>query len=144
MRSRISTLSAGEGPSSQTFWCRRCSEQSRSPRWMRVAVAVAEHLDLDVARLLEILFDVDRIVAEGGLGFGPGRLRAHATRSASVRATFMPRPPPPAAALMSTGIADVRGDALGLGLVRRRRLPSPGRKGCRGAWPCAWPRSCRP
>ena len=28
------TLSAGEGPSSQTFWWRRCSEQSRSPRWM--------------------------------------------------------------------------------------------------------------
>ena len=32
--SRSSALSAGEGASSQTFWCRRCSEQSRSPRWM--------------------------------------------------------------------------------------------------------------
>ena len=39
-----------------------------------VALAVAEHLDLDVARLLEVLLDIDRIVAEGGLGLGLGGL----------------------------------------------------------------------
>src|SRR5215510_13086395 len=31
---RAAAASTGEGPSSQTFWWRRCSEQSRSPRWI--------------------------------------------------------------------------------------------------------------
>src|SRR5881394_4667415 len=31
---RCLPLSAGEGASSTSFWWRRCSEQSRSPRWM--------------------------------------------------------------------------------------------------------------
>ena len=31
---RCSTFRAGELASSQTFWWRRCSEQSRSPRWI--------------------------------------------------------------------------------------------------------------
>ena len=35
-----------------------------------VALAVAEHLDLDVARALQIFFEIDRVVAEGGLGLG--------------------------------------------------------------------------
>ena len=38
----------------------------------RIAQPVAEDLDLDVARLLEIFLDIDRVVAEGGLGLGPG------------------------------------------------------------------------
>ncbi len=38
----------------------------------RGAPPVAEHLDLDVARLLEIFFDVDGLVAEGRFGLGPG------------------------------------------------------------------------
>jgi hypothetical protein len=67
-----------------------------------VALAVAENLDLDVARLLQVLLDVDGIVAEGGLGLGTGGLEAMTT-SASERATFMPRPPPPDDALMMTG-----------------------------------------
>ena len=36
----------------------------------RVALAVGEHLDFDVARVLEELLHVDLIVAERGLGFG--------------------------------------------------------------------------
>ena len=35
-----------------------------------VALAVAEHLDLDVARPLQIFLEIDRVVAEGGLGLG--------------------------------------------------------------------------
>ena len=35
-----------------------------------VALAVAEHLNLDVARFLQVFLKVDRIVAEGGLGLG--------------------------------------------------------------------------
>ncbi len=35
-----------------------------------VALAVAEHLDFDVARPREIFLEVDGVVAEGGLGLG--------------------------------------------------------------------------
>src|SRR5947207_5428998 len=35
------------------------------------ALAVAKHLDFDVARPLEIFFEIDRIVPERDLGFGP-------------------------------------------------------------------------
>ncbi len=98
-----SSLRAGEGVSSMIFWWRRCSEQSRSPRWHDAALAVAHHLHFDVAR-----------AARGSVRGRPHRRRrppsasARAVesalgRSSSVRATFMPRPPPPAAALISTG-----------------------------------------
>ena len=44
----------------------------------RAAAAVAEHLDFDVARLLQIFFQIDRGVAEGRFGFvGRGRQRQH-------------------------------------------------------------------
>ena len=36
----------------------------------RVALAVAEHLEFDVARVGEIFFHVDGVVAEGRAGFG--------------------------------------------------------------------------
>ena len=83
-----------------------------------VALAVAEDLHLDVARLLEVLLDVDGVVAEGGPGLGAGGRQRHRQIVFGVRATFMPRPPPPAVALMITGIADLGGDALRL--ARRR------------------------
>ena len=35
-----------------------------------LALAVAEDLDFDMARLLEIFLEIDRVVAEGRLGFG--------------------------------------------------------------------------
>jgi hypothetical protein len=66
------------------------------------ALAVAQHLDLDVARPAEVLLDIDRVVAEGGLGFG-ARQREGLGRAAASSTTFMPRPPPPATALISTG-----------------------------------------
>ena len=44
----------------------------------RAAAAVAEHLDLDVARLLQVFFQIDRGVAERRLGLvGGGRQRQH-------------------------------------------------------------------
>ena len=49
-RARSSAPTAGEGASSTTFWCRRCTEQSRSPRCRPRAVRVAQDLHLDVAR----------------------------------------------------------------------------------------------
>ena len=58
----------GEGASSSTFWWRRWSEQSRSPRWIALPLPVAEHLEFDVARIAEIFLDIDGVVAERGLG----------------------------------------------------------------------------
>jgi hypothetical protein len=68
----------------------------------RVAVLVGEHLDFDVARVLEELLHVHRGVVEGG----PASARVMVTAlssAASVCTTRMPRPPPPPAALMITG-----------------------------------------
>ena len=36
MRARVAASSRGDGASSMTFWCRRCNEHSRSPRWIVV------------------------------------------------------------------------------------------------------------
>src|SRR5262245_8008512 len=41
-----------------------------------ITVLVAEHLDLDMARLLDIFFDEDAIVAEARLGLAPRRGKA--------------------------------------------------------------------
>jgi hypothetical protein len=38
----------GEGDSSISFWWRRCTEQSRSPRWTALPCLVGDELDLDV------------------------------------------------------------------------------------------------
>ena len=68
-----------------------------------VAVAVGQHLDFDVARALQIFFEIDGVVAERGLGLGArGRKRGRQFVLADAP-TFMPRPPPPAAAFTSTG-----------------------------------------
>src|SRR5262249_29406137 len=37
----------------------------------RVALAIAEHLHLDVARPLQVFLEVNAVVAERGLGLGP-------------------------------------------------------------------------
>ena len=67
-----------------------------------VAVAVAEDLELDVARLDQVLLEVDRAVAEGlrRLVARGGELAVDLLGASTMR---MPRPPPPAAALRITG-----------------------------------------
>ena len=47
------------GDSSRSFWWRRWIEQSRSPRWTTDPVPVAQHLDLDVARFLDELLEIE-------------------------------------------------------------------------------------
>ena len=64
IRSRISSSTAGAGLSSISFWWRRWTEQSRSPRWIDVAVLVGQHLHLDVARVGQVALDVDGRVGE--------------------------------------------------------------------------------
>ena len=68
--SRCFAVMPGAGASSMIFWWRRCSEQSRSPRWTTLPWSSAEDLELDVPRLLQEFLHVDRVVAEGGEGLG--------------------------------------------------------------------------
>ena len=68
-----------------------------------VAVRVAEHLDLDVARLLDELLDEDAIVAEGVLRPRCGSGRSPRGTACRRRRRAMPLPPPPAEALIMTG-----------------------------------------
>ena len=67
-----------------------------------VAVLVGQDLDLDVAGAFDVLLEVDVGVAEGGLGLGLCLLQGRFERQV-VRRDRIPLPPPPAAALISTG-----------------------------------------
>jgi hypothetical protein len=67
-----------------------------------VAVRVAEHLDLDVARLLDELLDEDAVVAEARLGLAAARREALLGLGV-VPGDAQPLPPPPADALIITG-----------------------------------------
>ena len=89
-----------------------------------VAVLIGEDLELDMASLGQILFEIDIGDTEGGLRF---RLRQfHGGRKLLGGLTIrMPLPPPPAAALMINGIADLfrdreNGTDLALDLVSSR------------------------
>ena len=90
------------GASSSSFWWRRWSEQSRSPRWMTLPRSSPSTWISMWRGRLEVFFQVDGVVAEGGLGLG-ARGRERRRQLVGLWATRMPRPPPPAAALMSTG-----------------------------------------
>src|SRR5712691_8263007 len=81
--------------------------------------AIAEHLDLDVARALEVALDVDVAPAERGLG-APGRGRE---RRWQVLRLVHPRHSDAAAGghgLEDHGIPELTGDVLGLTGVRHR------------------------
>ena len=67
------------------------------------ALAVADHLDLDMVRLGEIFLEIDAAVAECGPSLGTRGVEGLGEVLRGSCATFMPRPPPPAAALISTG-----------------------------------------
>ena len=68
-----------------------------------VALAVAEDLELDVARVAEIFLDIDGVVAERALGFGARLADLGLELVVRLVTTFMPRPPPPEAALTISG-----------------------------------------
>ena len=67
------------------------------------AARVAEQLRLDVARPLEIALAEHRAVAERRLGLALRPLRARRPARRAERTTRIPRPPPPAAALTTSG-----------------------------------------
>ena len=67
-----------------------------------VAVRVREHLDLDVARILEIALEVDAVVGEELLPLAGGPLECVGQLVLAQR-DAKPLPPPPPAALQATG-----------------------------------------
>ena len=75
------------------------------------AAAVAENLDLDVPGLFEVFFKIDRIVAEGGFGFG-ARSRKGIDEIALGSRDLHAAPAAAGSGLDQDGIADLRGDAL--------------------------------
>ena len=78
--------------------------------------AVAEDLHFDMARPADEFLEIEAAVAESRLGFGR-RLIEQRLELSAVSATRMPRPPPPAAALIITGKPILRGQFARLALV---------------------------
>ncbi len=69
----------------------------------RVAVAVGEDLHLDMPRPRQIFLDQHPVVAEGRQRLAPGARQAPRRNPPASPTIRMPRPPPPADALISTG-----------------------------------------
>ena len=67
---RAASLSAGDGRFLEDLLVAPLQRAVALAEMDRIALTVAENLDLDVARLGQILLHVDLVVAEGGLGFG--------------------------------------------------------------------------
>jgi hypothetical protein len=98
---RVASSMPGAGASSITFWC--AAERAIALEQVDdIAVAVAEHLHLDMARAKDIFLDQHPVVAERGRG---SRLQdsSMSWNSADALTRRIPLPPPPATALISTG-----------------------------------------
>ena len=105
------------GASSTSFWCRRCTEQSRSPSASTVPCASAEDLHLHVPGPLQPPLHEDGAVAEGGRRLPPRRPHRLVQRG-PVR--HHPHAPPAPA---------VRGlDQQRVARVGRHRVGRPGRQ----------------
>ncbi len=101
--SRSSALSAGAAGFFPDFLVAALQRAVALAQMDHMAMAVGQDLDFDMARLLEILLHIDGVVAERGLGFGAGLRQREGQFASALARTFMPRPPPPAVALISTG-----------------------------------------
>ena len=102
IRARSSGSRCGAGAISTTFWCRRCTEQSRSKRWMT--------LPSPSARICTSMWRGSTTACSMktvGSPKAPSASRMHvstASRSSLGSSTrLMPRPPPPATALTNSG-----------------------------------------
>ena len=102
IRSRSSGSRLGAGASSMTFWCRRCTEQSRSKRWMTVPW-VSARICTSMCRGLTTACSMNTVGSPNA--DSASRIAASTDpRSAPSSSTLrMPRPPPPATALTNSG-----------------------------------------
>ncbi len=102
MRSRSAGVTAGLGASSISFWWRRCTEQSRSPRWMAWPWRSAKTW-ISMWRGSAMARSRITPASPKALCASERALRSSAANSAADAASRMPRPPPPAVALIITG-----------------------------------------
>ena len=92
----------GGGASSTTFWCLRCTEQSRRPSantvpWRSAAICTSTW------RAPEIALSAKRVPSPKALAASVSALSKAASSSSALRTRRMPRPPPPAVALSISG-----------------------------------------
>ena len=92
----------GAGASSMTFWCRRWVEQSRSKRCSTVPCASASTCT-SRWRPCSTYFSSSRVSSPKADCASRFAAATAASRSSADRTMRMPLPPPPAAALTSTG-----------------------------------------
>ncbi len=102
MAARCASVSRGLGASSMTFWWRRCSEHSRSPRWMTVPCASASTCT-SMWRGLVTNRSMKRVSSPNDDAASRRAAVSDAASSPASSTRYMPLPPPPAAGLMSTG-----------------------------------------
>ncbi|MCY1240104.1 hypothetical protein D9M72_529360 [compost metagenome] len=102
MRARSTGPTAGDGASSMTFWWRRCTEQSRSPRWMTLPWVSAKTW---ISTWRGAITARSRISSSEPKAAAASEraLDSAAGSAAASRTSRMPRPPPPAAALTIRG-----------------------------------------
>src|SRR6187402_2004405 len=81
------------------------------------AVSVAEHLEFDVAWVAEVLFEIDGVVAEGGLSLG-SRLAHQAVELLRAGADFHAAPAAARRGLDDYGVTDLLRDLLRLDDIR--------------------------
>jgi hypothetical protein len=70
------------------------------------AMAIAKHLDFDVTRALHVFLNQHRVVAKAAARFALARGQSVGESLQLCCTMRMPLPPPPALALISTGIAN--------------------------------------
>ena len=87
----------------------------------RATLAVAEDLEFDMARIAEVFLDIDRGIAEGGLGLAPGLLH-QAFELVLCIADLHPAPASARGSLDNHRIADLGSDLARLVIVRDRTV----------------------
>ena len=92
----------GAGASSSTFWCRRCTEQSRSNRWTALPWLSANTW-ISMWRGAVRYFSISTRSSPKPAAASRCAEASAAANASAVSTIFMPLPPPPAVALISTG-----------------------------------------
>ncbi len=99
---RVSGVIVGAGASSSTFWWRRWVEQSRSKRWT-VLPWLSASTCTSMWRPCSTYFSMSMVSSPNADDASRRAAATAASYSSAVRTIRMPLPPPPAAALTSTG-----------------------------------------
>ena len=102
IRARVASSSRALGASSITFWWRRCSEHSRSPRWMTLP-CVSASTCTSMWRGVSTNRSRKRVSSPNAPADSRRAEASAAGRSAGFSTRRMPLPPPPAEGLTSTG-----------------------------------------